>query len=316
MLPTRRALLVSGATLLGSVALSGFTLPARAKSREFLWQHYGAAPFAANERSALDALPRVLTLLGISEQYHKELRELVRAHPKGLRQGELERGDHLAAMLSKGGVVHRNVLVDFKDISRGIGAHAYTYEWDFELGTLILPLVCFNWSWRRECKSCSCYAIPLDYSATPGVAWDAQHRAVVSVHLDATERDLESVWDDPCFGVEDATGIHKPFHRCETCEGGVYPPPALAAAVGLPTEEPNGVFSFHLQDGIGRFLLPDSWAARWMLFCVTTQPYPVSVPQFRGWTAISRFDIVPKDEVERTLPRGRLDRTLSGGSSY
>jgi hypothetical protein len=315
MQPTRRALLQSGATLLGSAAL-GLRVPVRAATSEFKWKHYGAAPFATNERDALKALPQVLTLLGIPERYHGELIGLVQAHPHGLRHGQLERGDRLAAMLSKGGVVHRNVLVDFKNLERGIGPHAYTYEWEFELGTLILPLVCFNWSWRRGCDSCSCYVIPLDYSATPGVQWDAQHRALVSVHMNATESELETVWDDSCFGIADSRGTTKPFHRCEFCERGIYPPPDLAAAVGLPRTEPQGTFAFHLQDGIGRFLLPKAWAARWMVFCVTTKPYYISVPLYRSWQAVSRFDVVPADEIERTLPSGRLDRTLSGQSSY
>lgn len=163
-----------------------------------------------------------------------------------------------------------------------------------------------------------CYIIPFDYRNTPGVVWDDRHRAHVSAHLDATsERELEEVLNDPCFGVVDAKGFRKPFHRCELCDQGEYPPAGLASAVGLPAEEPKGVLSFFLQDGVGSLSLPLlPWSARWMLFCVDVAAYSVTTLGYEDWQAVSRMDVVEGSEIERTLPKRKLDRTLSGARLY
>jgi hypothetical protein len=220
-------------------------------------------------------------------------------------------------------------------------AKALSWSWAYEGKTyvLYLPYVCWNWSWEfgppppprpapppppvipppaalpPAVSLRACYTIPFDYRNTPGVVWDDRHRTHVSAHLDATEAELESVYNDFCFGVVDSTGFKKPFRRCESCIQGEYPPAKLARAVGLLADEPKGALSFYLQDGVGNFSLPLSWAARWMLFCVDVKAYPVSVPGYEDLQAVSRFDVVEKVEIERTL-KGSLDRTLSGAGHY
>ena len=134
----------------------------------------------------------------------------------------------------------------------------------------------------------------------------------------ASEAELERLSRDPCFGVRDATGFHKPFHRCAVCGtgGGQWPPSELARAVGLPEKEPPGVFTAPVKDGAGEISLPLSATAYLGTYCVDVETYPVSVAGYEDWTAVTRFDLVTPAEMGRTVPAGRLDRTLSGEKSY
>jgi hypothetical protein len=161
-----------------------------------------------------------------------------------------------------------------------------------------------------------CYVIPFDYFMREGVVWDDQHRARVSAHLDATEEELEEEFNDSCFFVHDETGDKKPFHRCEFCTGGEYPPRALALAVGLPGKAPEGVLSFRLKDGKGYLSLRKEWAIRRGIYCVVTSPYPVSVSSFERYTAVSRFDLVEPNEIRSTVSEGTLNRILSGEKGF
>lgn len=178
----------------------------------------------------------------------------------------------------------------------------------------IISLTCLNVVIPVRQQS-ACYTIPFDYLETDGVVWDDKHRAHVSAHL-ATETELESVLNDPCFGIIDADGFRKPFHRCETCNEGEYPPKGLAVAVGLMEEEPKGVLSFYLKDGTGAFSMPLSFAERWMLFCVDVDAYSVSVSGYERWTAVSRFDVLKKEEITRTIEKGTYDKALRGDENF
>lgn len=207
-------------------------------------------------------------------------------------------------------------------------ARAYSWEFVYEGKTyvLYLPFVCFNWSWALGPSIPTspdllavCYKIPLDYRQTPGVVWDEHHAARFEFHPDGLSgAELERLARDPCFKVRDATGIHVPYHRCEVCEssGGQWPPAELAKAVGLPEKEPSGIFTAPIAEGVGVVLLPH-WAIAYLgIYCVDVEEYVVSVQDYAGWTAVTRFDLVTPDEMRRTLPKGKLDRVLSGAKHY
>lgn len=166
----------------------------------------------------------------------------------------------------------------------------------------------------------ACYLIPLDYTHTKGVEWDEKHRAKVSVHIDVPDTTLRQMYDDECFGVVDSSsGPHprKPYRECAFCYDGVYPPEELARAVKLPEEEPKGSLSIEVADGKGYFSVAKKDAAHGYIFCVLVEGYPIIVIEgYEDTEALTRFDYVTKDEVERTLPQGRLDRTLSGSQHY
>ena len=285
----------------------------------FKWQHFGGAPYADSRVQAMRSRESAFRRLGFPEPVVSLLVEATKTPGKKVR---LVVGEHLSSMLSKGGVVHHDVTVAFVTppisgkMEYAAPAEEWQVIWQGQTYTVILPEICNNWSAILPAIG-RCYRIPMDYSATPGVVWDDQHRATVSVHIRMAETTLETLFDNSCFGVGDSTGFKKPFHRCLTCEEGEYPPADLATAVGLPPEEPEGYFSLHLKNGVGYLSLPkDDSAVEWMLFCLTVSEYPVSIDGFKDWTAVSRFDIVLPDEIQRTLPSGVLDRTLSGAKTY
>lgn len=292
---------------------------APAYARSFEWKHFGAAPYALSREQAMRSRESAFRLLGFPEPVVALLVEATKTPGKEVR---LVVGERLSSMLSSGGVVHRDVIVAFVTppisgkMEYAAPAEKWQVIWQGQTYTVILPRICNNWSAILPAIG-GCYRVPMDYSATPGVDWDQEHRVAVSVHIRVTETTLETLFDNSCFGVGDSTGFKKPFHRCLTCEEGEYPPADLATAVGLPPEEPTGYFSLHLKDGVGYLSLPkDSSAAQWMLFCLTVNEYPVSIDGFKDRTAVSRFDIVLPDEIQRTLPLGILDRTLSGAKTY
>lgn len=211
-------------------------------------------------------------------------------------------------------------------VAKTASALSWTFAYEGKMYVLYLPFVCFNWSWAPAPSAlaavdplAACYKIPLDYRQTPGVVWDERHAARIEFHPDGLSRaELERLARDPCFKVVDATGVHVPYHRCEVCEssGGQWPPAELAKAVGLPEKGPPGVFTAPIADGIGVVLLPH-WAIVYLgIYCVDVEGYVVSVPHYTGWTAVTRFDLVTPDEMRRTLPKGKLDRVLSGVKHY
>lgn len=295
-----------------------FAVLAISAHAEFKWQHFGVDPYASSRDEAMRTRESAFQKLGLPAPVVKLLVEATQKPGEKIR---LVNGDKLSAMMSKGGVVHRDVTVAFVKppvsgkMEYAAPAEKWQVTWQGKVFIVILPEICQNWSMILPMQN-GCYIIPFDYRNTPGVVWDKEHRAHVSAHLDSTEAELESVYNDPCFGVVDADGFRKPFRRCEFCSEGKYPPAVLAIAVGLLPAEPKGSLSFHLKNGVGYFSFPPAWAARWMLYCVDTTTYPISISGYEGWQVVSRFDVVKKVEIELTLPKGTLDRTLSGAQHY
>ena len=316
MQPTRRTLLTGGTAAL--LSLSRFARAAEAKP--FLWQYFGAAPYAPSRTEAMRMRESAFRSLGLPEPVAAAF---MRATEQPGSRTHLTNGDHLTKMLSRGGVVHRDVLVDFvkPPISGKMEYAAPAEMWEVRFQgnvySLILPEICGNWSLIVERSAhAGCYRIPLDYRKTPGVAWE-KGAAHIEFHLAGmTEQELERLNRSPCFGVHDATGFRVPFHRCDVCETGEWPPPLLAKAVGLPAVEPRGVFTSSVAGGVGYVSLP-LWATAYLgIYCVDVYGYAVSVVGFSAWTAVSRFDIVLPAEMQRTLSEGHLDRVLSGERHY
>lgn len=165
-----------------------------------------------------------------------------------------------------------------------------------------------------------CYIIPFDYRGQRDVAWD-EGRARVKGHLTLTEEEFKRLQADVCFFVSDEDGVRKPGPiECEfVCPpGSGWPPEQLAAAVGIPGHKPPVSFEFALRDGEGHLSLP-LWVLERInisVYCVDTIQYPIRVPGYRGWKAMTRLDTVVHTEMVRTSSAHRLDRTLAGAVSY
>ena len=205
-------------------------------------------------------------------------------------------------------------------------AFSWTFVYEGKTYVLYLPFVCFNWSWAHTPSVLTatdpfvaCYKVSLDYRQTPGVVWDENHAARIELHFDELQgADIERLARDPCFKVRDATGIHVPYHRCEFCEsfGGQWPPAELAKAVELPEKGPSGVFTAPIAGGVGTVSFPP-WVAKFLgVYCVDVEEYAIVIPNYAGWKAVTRFDLVTPDEMRRTLQEGKLNRVLSGIKHY
>lgn len=287
----------------------------------YVWRHFGVAPYATSRATAIRTRMYAFARLGLPLPVAKLFVTATKRHGSATL---LTNGDHLSKMISRGGVVHRNVLVEFTTpkakgkMEYAAPAEKWKVIWKGRTYVLILPRVCNNWSVIIPNVD-QCYSIPLNYSHTPDVAWGLNHTARVEFHFAGmSSRTREQLDRSTCFRVVDKTGRHVPFHRCKVCEssGGQWPQPALATAVGLPEKEPSGIFTAPLADGVGYMSLP-KWAVAYLgVYCVDTKPYPVSIRNFTGWTAVTRFDLVSTYEMSRSVRSGRLSRVLSGKKHY
>ncbi len=125
------------------------TLAVTAHAAEWKWQHFGAAPYATSRDEAMSKRHDAFQKLGLT---HKVIDELMRATEKPGEKIRLVNGYKLAAMLSKGGVVHNDVLVAFvkPPISGKMEYAAPAERWQVpvegKIYTVILPEICNNWS--------------------------------------------------------------------------------------------------------------------------------------------------------------------------
>jgi hypothetical protein len=115
----------------------------------FRWQHFGAAPYAATRAEAMRTRESAFRKLGFPEPVVKLL---MAATVQAGQRTRLVNGDRLSAMMSKGGHVDRNVLVDFvKPPASGrmeyaAPAEKWQVEWHGRTYAAVLPDICNNWS--------------------------------------------------------------------------------------------------------------------------------------------------------------------------
>lgn len=113
----------------------------------FRWIHFGVAPYASLREVAMRSRESGFQALGLSSACVREL--MVATQNPGVRV-RINVGDHLDAMLSKGGVVHKNVTVAFQSPVHGMEYSAPAEKWEVtcegKTVAALLPDVCNNWS--------------------------------------------------------------------------------------------------------------------------------------------------------------------------
>lgn len=116
---------------------------------EFKWQHFGADPYAATRAEAMRTRESAFRKMDLPAQVVKQLMLATE------RPGEKVRivvGNHLSVMLSKGGVVHRDVVVAFVKppisgrMEYAAPAEKWQVLWEGKVFTIFLPEICYNWS--------------------------------------------------------------------------------------------------------------------------------------------------------------------------
>ena len=131
------------------ITMLAFALATLATSAhaEFKWEHFGASPYAATREEAMKTRESAFKALGLPE---KVVAEFIVATEKAGEKTRINVGDKLDAMLSKGGVAHRDVLVAFGSPAKGMEfaapAEKWTVAWEGKTYTIFLPEVCNNWS--------------------------------------------------------------------------------------------------------------------------------------------------------------------------
>ena len=141
---TRMAAMIFFAAVLTAVSPK-----VHAVEKEFKWQHFGAAPYATSRDEAIRTRESAFTKLGFPKPVVALLMEATKQPGEKIR---LTNGNRLTAMMSKGGVVHRNVLVSFNKppvsgkMEYAAPAEKWQVSWHGEAYTVFLPEICNNWS--------------------------------------------------------------------------------------------------------------------------------------------------------------------------
>ena len=142
--------------LLAIATLAVLSSSAQAAERQFKWEHFGADPYATSREEAMRTRESAFRKLGLPEEV---VAIFMIATDKPGEKMSLNVGDKLGAMLSKGGVVHKNVTVAFvkPPISGKMEYAAPAEKWQLTYGgkvyDLYLPEVCNNWSYTASAAS-------------------------------------------------------------------------------------------------------------------------------------------------------------------
>lgn len=173
---------------------------------EFVWRHFGVAPYASTRVEAMRMRESAFRAMGDPQPVVALLMEATK------KPGErilLTNGDHLLAMLSKGGIVHRDVIVGFVTppvsgkMEYAAPAERWQVSWQGKIYTVILPEICNNWSSiapaPEECST-------VTYSVEPG---DQVRFAVL-----ARKRLPASA----CWQLQDGTETSALPSPCDTCD--------------------------------------------------------------------------------------------------
>ncbi|MFH0987992.1 MAG: hypothetical protein V1763_01320 [Parcubacteria group bacterium] len=114
---------------------------------EWEWKHFGTDPYAISREAAMWTRASAFRTMGFPEQVVNLFEQAT------LNPGETVRlsvNDRLSTMLSKGGVVHQDVVIKFDPPSPGMQyvamAEKWQISWEGKIYSVLLPATCFNWS--------------------------------------------------------------------------------------------------------------------------------------------------------------------------
>lgn len=138
------------------------------------WTNWGSAPYATSQEEAFRLLPEALVALGIPEEIHEQFIEQVRTNPQG-QEIFLDPSDRLIAMMTGG--VNPHAMFDVPVAAIPVGgdarivqaARARKWEYEYEGVTyvLILPEVCFNFSYMTHVVQVREVPVPTPVEVAP-----------------------------------------------------------------------------------------------------------------------------------------------------
>ncbi|MHB8710632.1 MAG: hypothetical protein ACYC6X_03730 [Minisyncoccota bacterium] len=301
-------------------ATSKLTMPVVAKhsDKTFRWRHFGADPYALTRSEAMRTRESAFRKLGLPEG---AIALFVEATKKPGKKTRIVNGDHFSAMLSKEGVVHRNVLVAFikppvsGKMEYAAPAEKWQVVWKGRTYVLVLPEICNNWSSAVSSTNVAlnrlknlCFAYELDGRGYP-VKRPLQ---VVVDFYNHDTADLHRLMADPCFYAQDGgTGARLRLDReCATCTPGekqaIWPGDV---SVGTKTEYVFSVYStdgktLGFPSGYGTVYVP-YWFSTSSLWCFTAaDTYWGNAPPWWGrgtWYYTSYYSFVERHELQDDL---------------
>ena len=116
---------------------------------EFQWRHFGADPYATSRAEAMRTRENAFRKMGLPAPV---IKQLMLATERPGEKVRLVVGDRLSTMLSKGSVVHRDVVVAFVKppisgrMEYAAPAEKWQVTWEGKIYIVILPEICYNWS--------------------------------------------------------------------------------------------------------------------------------------------------------------------------
>lgn len=128
------------------LAFATLASPAHA---EFKWQHFGADPYAATRAEAMQKREAAFRAMGLPAPV---IKQFMLATEKSGEKVRLVNGDKLSTMMSKGGIVRRDVTVEFVKppvsgkMEYAAPAEKWQVTWEGKIYVVILPEICYNWS--------------------------------------------------------------------------------------------------------------------------------------------------------------------------
>ncbi len=119
------------------------------------WTNWGSAPYAFSQEEAFELLPEALVALGVPQELHSEFIDVVSENPDG-EEIFLDPNDRLIAMMSGGANPHamHDVPVaaipvnETGTVVQAARARKWEIEYEGVTYVLILPEICFNWSYN------------------------------------------------------------------------------------------------------------------------------------------------------------------------
>ncbi len=190
------------------LVFGGLMLSTLARAEDgFRWQHFGVAPYASSRDEAMKTRESAFQKLGLPKPV---VALFIEATKKPGEKVRLVNGDRLTAMLSKGGVVHKNVTVAFDKppvsgkMEYAAPAEKWQVSWQGKVYTVFLPEICGNWSSiDPSLEAC----VTVEYTVKPG----DEVRFVV---LSQKRLPASACWQ-LCDGTTDCAAPPSP---CDTCD--------------------------------------------------------------------------------------------------
>lgn len=189
-------LLLFGAAALMSVAHA---------DEGFQWKHFGTDPYAATRAEAMRTRESAFRSMGLPAPV---IAKFMRVTEKPGEKVRIVNGDKFSAMMSRNGVVHRDVTVAFVappvsgKMEYAAPAEQWQVVWEGKVFTVLLPEICNNWSYKWAGRDIALACASVEFFVKPGdevrFAVLSRNRLPASACWQLCDGDDCSMFPSPC----------------------------------------------------------------------------------------------------------------------